>query len=209
MAIGTNSSDVPRLSFGPGNAARDLFLERAGAANLRFGAPDAAAPVAQTLSVQNVVAGTNNTAGANLTIVGSIGTGTGTGGAINFQTAPAGSTGTSQNALATAMTILGNGNVGVGTTNPASPFSVNGGISAGSYYGTAAPSNGMIISGNVGIGTTGPLANLDVSGGAGAGTLTVRTTGTTGQSGNTQSYFWFFLEQMVMLRFQLARQPLH
>ncbi|PIR42162.1 hypothetical protein COV25_04425, partial [candidate division WWE3 bacterium CG10_big_fil_rev_8_21_14_0_10_35_32] len=41
---------------------------------------------------------------------------------------------------------------------------VNGGISAGSYYATTPPSNGMIISGNVGIGTTGPSVALDVVG---------------------------------------------
>lgn len=86
-------------------SAADLFIGRRAAANLRLGAADAAAPVAQTLSVQSVVAGTTNTAGANLTITGSQGTGTGTGGSIIFQVAPAGSTGTAQNALATALTI--------------------------------------------------------------------------------------------------------
>jgi hypothetical protein len=83
----------------------DVLLTRRAAANLRFGAADAAAPVAQTLSVQSVVAGTTNTAGANLTITGSQGTGTGAGGSIIFQVAPAGSSGTAQNALATALTI--------------------------------------------------------------------------------------------------------
>ena len=83
----------------------DLFLTRRDTANLRFGAADAAAPVPQTLSVQSVVAGTSNTAGANLTITGSQGTGTGAGGSIIFQVAPAGGAGTAQNALATAWTI--------------------------------------------------------------------------------------------------------
>ena len=86
-------------------AIGDLILSRKGAGNLRLGAADAAAPVAQTLSVQSVVAGTTNTAGANLTIAGSQGTGTGAGGSIVFQVAPAGSSGTAQNALATALTI--------------------------------------------------------------------------------------------------------
>jgi hypothetical protein len=95
----------------------DLLLTRRGAANLRFGAADAAAPVAQTLSVQSVVAGTTNTAGANLTITGSQGTGTGAGGSIIFQVAPAGSTGTAQNALATAWSISGAGHFLAGTDN--------------------------------------------------------------------------------------------
>ena len=91
-------------------SAGDLILTRRAAANLRLGAADAAAPVAQTLSVQSVVAGTTNTAGANLTITGSQGTGTGAGGSIVFQVAPAGSSGTAQNALATALTIGSNTN---------------------------------------------------------------------------------------------------
>jgi hypothetical protein len=74
-------------------------------ANFQLGAADAAAPVAQTLQVQNVVAGTTNTAGTNFTINGSRGTGTGVGGSLIFQVAPAGTTGSSQNALATALTI--------------------------------------------------------------------------------------------------------
>jgi hypothetical protein len=97
-----------QFSFTSGNvssSAPDTILTRRAAANLRLGAADAAAPVAQTLSVQSVVAGTTNTAGTNLTITGSQGTGTGAGGSIIFQVAPAGSSGTAQNALATALTI--------------------------------------------------------------------------------------------------------
>lgn len=96
----------------------DTFLSRAGAASLQLGAADAAAPVAQKLGVQNVVAGTTDTAGVDFTIAGSQGTGTGAGGAINFKTAPSGTTGSTQNALVNRMTILGNGNVGIGTTTP-------------------------------------------------------------------------------------------
>jgi hypothetical protein len=83
----------------------DLFLTRRGAANLRLGQVDAAAPVAQTLSVQSVVAGTTNTAGANFTITGSQGTGSGAGGSIIFQVAPAGAAPTVQNTLVDALTI--------------------------------------------------------------------------------------------------------
>ena len=75
------------------------------AATLRLGASDSATPVAQTLAVQNVVAGTSNAAGADWTIAGSQGTGTGAGGSIVFKVAPAGLTGTTPNSLATALTI--------------------------------------------------------------------------------------------------------
>ncbi len=105
VRVGMNSTDVASVAFGPGNVARDAFIERVGAGSLRFGGPDAAAPVAQTSSVQNVVAGTSNAAGANRIIAGSQGTGTGIGGDIIFQTAPAGSSGTAQNALVTALTV--------------------------------------------------------------------------------------------------------
>jgi hypothetical protein len=96
----------------------DLVISRKGTANLQFGGADAAAPVPQTIGPQSVVAGTTDTAGANFTIRGSQGTGTGAGGDIIFQVAPAGTTGTAQNALVTALTINKAGNkitVGTGT----------------------------------------------------------------------------------------------
>ena len=99
VRVGLNATDVASLSFGGGSGARDAFLEYVAAANLRHGAADAAAPVAQLLSVQNVLAGTTNTAGANTTLKGSAGTGTGQGGQYIIQLAPKGTTGTSQNAF--------------------------------------------------------------------------------------------------------------
>lgn len=87
----------------------DLTLRRAAAANLAFGAADAALPVAQTLSVQNVVTGTSNTAGAAWTDDCSRGTGTGLGGRRVWRTAPAGSTGSTQNALVEACAIESSG----------------------------------------------------------------------------------------------------
>jgi len=97
LGAGLLSATIP-IGSGP-------FLTRRGAANVQLGAADAAAPVAQTLSVQSVVAGTTNTAGTNFTIAGSQGTGTGAGGSLIFQVAPAGSSGSAQNALATVMSI--------------------------------------------------------------------------------------------------------
>jgi hypothetical protein len=97
------------------------------AAKLQLGAADAAAPVAQTLGVQNVVAGTSNTAGALTTIDGSQGTGTGAGGGIQFKVAPAGSTGTAQNALVNSLYLAPTvasvslnsvPQVAIGTTSP-------------------------------------------------------------------------------------------
>ena len=86
-------------------AAPDLLFRRRAAANWAFGAADASSAVAQTTSVQSVVAGTSNTAGALWSLDGSQGTGTGNGGAIRIRTAPAGSTGTAQNGYVDSLLV--------------------------------------------------------------------------------------------------------
>lgn len=141
----------------------DLLLGRRAAANLRLGAADAAAPVAQTLSVQGVVAGTTNTAGANLTIAGSQGTGTGAGGSIVFQVAPAGSSGTAQNALATALTI---------NSNSQSVFA-DGSVSLPSIRGSDVDSGIYFSGNNTRIAVDGTLMYLF----EGGGNLNMRSTG--------------------------------
>jgi hypothetical protein len=113
----------------------------------QIGLADAAAAVAQTLQVQNVVAGTTNTAGQNFTINGSQGTGTGAGGAIVFKTAPAGTTGTAQNALTEALRITSAGNVGIGTAVPSGTLDVNGPI-----YAANGGSNGVLFKNSSGSG---------------------------------------------------------
>ena len=115
-------------------------------ADFHLGLADAASPVAQTISVQSVVAGTSNTAGANLSINGSQGTGTGVGGSLLLRTAPAGSSGTAQNALVTAVAITSAGNVGIGTTSPAAKLDVAGAVTAAGYY--TATSGGVSLVAN-------------------------------------------------------------
>jgi hypothetical protein len=97
----------------------DTILRRKGAANFQLGAADAATALAQTLSVQSVVAGaTNNPAGADFTINGSQGLGSGAGGSIIFKVAPAGTAGvSSQNGLVNALTINSAGLVSVTPTS--------------------------------------------------------------------------------------------
>ena len=97
------------LGFYNGAGTVDATIGRRGTANLNLGAADAAAPVAQILSVQSVVAGTANTAGAAFTITGSQGTGSGAGGSIIFQVAGTGAAPTVQNTLVAALTIAGTG----------------------------------------------------------------------------------------------------
>jgi len=83
----------------------DTLLTRKAAANWQLGVADAASPIAQTLSVQSVVAGTSNTAGVDFMQKASAGTGTGPGGAFNFQIARSSTTGSTQNSFATALRI--------------------------------------------------------------------------------------------------------
>ena len=118
QATGANANIWARdnTAFFAIGGSSDTILTRRAAANLRFGAADAAAPVAQTLSVQSVVAGTSNTAGANLTITGSQGTGSGAGGSIIFQVAPAGAAPTVQNALVNALSLASTGNLTLGAS---------------------------------------------------------------------------------------------
>jgi hypothetical protein len=95
----------------------DVILRRNAAANLALGAADAASPVAQTLSVQNVSAGTSNTRGADWTFQGSLGTGDERGGNIVFKASIFGAaSGSSQNAGVTLLTVGTNGAGNAGVT---------------------------------------------------------------------------------------------
>jgi hypothetical protein len=86
--VGVSVAGTHSLSFGANfirmGAASDLILLRRAAATFNLGAADAAAPIAQTLTVQGTTA--NDTAGAKFTLTGSQGKGTGSGGNIAIQT---------------------------------------------------------------------------------------------------------------------------
>lgn len=94
----------------------DTMFSRAGSANMRLGAAAVdTAPVAQTLSMQNALAGgTSNVAGADFTLKLSQGKGTGIGGGWLLQGALAGSTGTVVNPLATWLQMDGKSNFVIG-----------------------------------------------------------------------------------------------
>lgn len=64
-----------------------------------------------------------------------------------------------------------NGNLGVGSIDPQSRLSVNGGVAIGSTYsGTnTAPADGLLVEGSVGIGTPSLLSKLAVNGGVAVG----------------------------------------
>jgi hypothetical protein len=107
---GTGAGGVLNLGYSPAGSAGSaqnawvdlLILSSKG---VTFGGPDAAIPLAQTINTQNVLAGTTNTAAANLTINASVSTGTGACGDIIFQTASPGSSGSAQNTLTPTLTL--------------------------------------------------------------------------------------------------------
>ena len=91
--------------------ARGILTSPA-AGQIQLGAADAASAVAQTLSVQSVVAGTSNTAGVDWTQRGSLGTGTGASGNIVFQLGTPAASGTTQHTASTGLTLSNVGTSG-------------------------------------------------------------------------------------------------
>ena len=83
----------------------------------------------------------NDKNGGKLVLSSGTSTGTGTS-AIEFQTATAaGSAGNADNAPSTKMTILGNGNVGIGTTSPGSKLDVTGDVRTTTNFSIASSSS--------------------------------------------------------------------
>ena len=141
-------------------ASFDTILTRHAAANWQLGAADAAAPVAQTLGVQSVVAGTSNTAGVNWALNGSVSTGSGTSGDIVLKTGGTGAGAAVQNAEVTALTIKGatqnvvfaaalvsSGTLPTLTTGTCSGSSAAGGSFAGTFVAATCTAGTYILSG--------------------------------------------------------------
>lgn len=121
------------------------------------------APVAQTIKFQSALAGSaTNQASANTTIIGSLGTGTGTNGDIIFQTGLKTTTGTVQATPTTALTIRGeNGSaVFVAGSTSAPSIAVTGGLNSGIYF-PATTVIGFVMGGTefVRFGSTGFISN--------------------------------------------------
>lgn len=101
----TSGSSITAGATGNINWTGRAVTTSPAAATFQFGGAAAASPVAQTVQFQPVVTGTSNTAGTDATFKASQGTGTGGGGALIFQTAPATGSGSTPNAEVTAFKI--------------------------------------------------------------------------------------------------------
>ena len=125
----------PILSATGTDATINLNLLPKSTGFVQLGTNDAAAPAAQILGIQGVVAGTSNTAGSLLTIQGSKGTGTGVGGNIALSVAYPSTTGTTQNSEVAVVTLNGTNAGSSGTTNLISFTPTIAGTSTNAYNG--------------------------------------------------------------------------
>ena len=137
-------TNVSGVSIGTTSTGADLLF---GAGTNRSISVQSQATAGSGLTIQ-----AGGTSGANLSggdLVLASGTANGTGSSrIDFKTASGG-------APATSMTILGNGNMGIGTTSPVNRLDVAGAATIGAGYAGAqsAPTNGFLVEGDVRVGT--------------------------------------------------------
>jgi hypothetical protein len=130
--LSSNNSDVQSVDISEGcspsginNAIREVMADLA---DVNDGTVALTSPKFDSIKDGNITppdASGTDVAGTATTIKGGAGTGTGAGGSIVFQTADGGSTGSSVNAHATAMTITDDGNVGIGVASPARTLDIS------------------------------------------------------------------------------------
>lgn len=115
------------------------------------------------INIANILFGTNNSTTGSRYATGQLGVGSTSPFARFSIHANNGDTNTTLFAIAsstasattTLLSVLNTGNVGIGTSSPASALAVSGGVTIGANYNTAAPTNGLAVEGTTLFGTSG------------------------------------------------------
>lgn len=197
-AFGLDTSNTPRISFGPGGStARNAMMAYLGAQNLRFGTNPSATPASYTLTIGEASRpGTDtNIGGGSTTIQPGLGTGTGALPSIIFQIPTLTGSGSGAQSYATVGTITSTGFQGalgattpntivgttlsVGTSNPFTVSSTGATVIANATASTTSGTGALIVTGGVGIGGAAYVAGrirsadfIEVTSGTGGGFFT-------------------------------------
>jgi len=126
IALGAFAADTNAINdaviIGKSRAAANAFLEMWVGVGPNKDGTEAMHP--HTIRQGSIASGVTDTGmtGVDLILAGAVGTGTGVGGKIKFQVAPAGTTGSTQNALIDAAIIDQDGHIGINTAPVSSYF---------------------------------------------------------------------------------------
>jgi hypothetical protein len=194
IALGNNTLAQFDYSIALGSAASTTATNQlvvgssTGAINSAYFGKGVTAASPSAFTLQSTGGSGTNVAGADLVFAGGVGTGTGNGGNLIFQTAKPGSTGATANSLSTVMTISGtNGSVAFqNSTNSTSGFSVGSAAGATQNPGQTTFSGSVISSPgtfNMGYSFTpnvnGTISRLGARNTAGTYTVTLYQAGAT------------------------------
>lgn len=160
--------NLPASSGGPGQV-----LSNDGAGNMRWGGDlrlgngdNTSSPASQSI-IQGATAlsGTPNTIGSDLIVAAGNGTGSSPSGRIIFQTAAAGTSGSTPNTLLPRMVVQSTGNVGIGTTAPSNTLHVFGSLCVKNTACTGSTA-GMIYASSSTISTADLAENMPIAPGS-------------------------------------------
>lgn len=164
LALGTASTTTGTLTIATSGGAGTGTIINTGTTTpiFQFGGADAAAPVAQSFSMQSVATGTADTSGVALNLYGSKGTGNKNGGSLIFRTyLSSGVSGSVQNTSTNSFTLTGAGVATWATAaNATNTFAITSSSSGSSAAAATYFTNDASIAGYIGIHGSGTGAGI-------------------------------------------------